>query len=57
MQVPTLDSSESVMGHVLLIFEHVRFGREEDLAFPEGDRSQPEQHHPYCAHQDGHDGV
>lgn len=57
MQVPTLDSSVSVMDRMLLVPEHVRFGREEDLAFPEGNRSQPKKHHPYRAHQDGHDGV
>lgn len=55
MQVLTLDTF--VIGHKLFVPENIRFGREEDLAFPEGDRSQPEQHYPYCAHQDSHDGV
>ena len=52
---PTLDNS--IFGHTLFVPENIRFSRKEDLAFPEGDRSQPEQHHPYCAHQDSHDGV
>lgn len=55
MQVPTLDNS--VIGDTLFVPENVCFGRKEDLAFPECDRSQPEQHYPYGAHQDSHDGV
>ena len=55
MQVPTLDNL--IIGHTLFVPENIRFGREEDLAFPEGDHSQPEQHYPYYAHQDSHDGV
>src|SRR6266567_2787148 len=55
MQVPTLDNN--FIDHKLFVPENICFGREEDLSFPEGDRSQPEQHYPYCAHQDSHDGV
>jgi len=55
MQAPTLD--KLVIGHTLFVPENIRFGRKEYLAFPEGERSQPEQHYPYHTHQDGHDGV
>lgn len=54
-KVRTLDNP--VVGRTPFIPKNIRFGREEDLSFPECDRSQPEQHYPYCHHQDGHDGV
>jgi hypothetical protein len=55
MQAPTLDSP--IIGHTIFVPENIIFSREEDLAFPEGERSQPEQHYPYRAHHDSHDGM
>jgi len=55
VQAPSLDSP--VIGHTLFVPENICFRCEEDLAFPEGESSQPEQHYPYHAHQDSHDGV
>ena len=39
-----------VIGDTILVSEDICFVREEDLAFPESDRSQPEKHSPHCAH-------
>src|SRR6267142_4509329 len=46
-----------VIGYAIFVPEDIRFVREEDLAFPESDRGQPEKHSPHRAHQDGHHGV
>jgi hypothetical protein len=55
MQAPTLNNP--IIGCTIFVPENICFIREEDLAFPEGEHGQPEQHCPYCTHQDSHDGV
>jgi hypothetical protein len=46
-----------VIDYAIFVPEDIRFVREEDLAFPESDRGQPEKHSPHRAHQNGHHGV
>ena len=55
MQAPTLDNP--IIGFTTFVPENICFIREENLAFPEGEHGQPEQHCPYHAHQNSHDGV
>lgn len=57
MKAPTPTLDHLIVGHTIFVPENICFIREEDLALPEGNRSQPEQHYPYRAHHNSHDGV
>ena len=54
-RAPALDNL--IIGRTISVPENICFSREKDLAFPEGECSQPEQHYPHRTHQHSHDGV